>query len=70
MNAELSNRRGPRRPARSNRWCSLILAHAAGVAPPYGPNLQAVAACLNAGEFVSIELGIARKYPPWAMIAL
>lgn len=28
---------------------------------PGPPNLHAVAACLTAGEFMSIELGIARK---------
>ena len=43
---------------------------AACVEPPRGPNWHAVAACLKAGDFVSIELGIARKYPPLAMIAL
>lgn len=37
---------------------------------PGPPNLQAVAACLKAGEFMSIELGIARKYPPRPMTAL
>jgi hypothetical protein len=32
--------------------------------------LQAAAACSNAGEFVSIDFGIARKYPPPLMIPL
>jgi hypothetical protein len=32
--------------------------------------LHAVAAWLNAGDLGSIELGIARKYPPRPMIAL
>ncbi len=35
-----------------------------------GPKLQAAAACLNAGELVSIDFGIARKYPPLPTIAL
>jgi hypothetical protein len=32
--------------------------------------LHTAAACLNAGELVSIDFGIARKYPPLPMIAL
>jgi hypothetical protein len=44
--------------------------HAAGIGPPRGPKSQAVAACLNAGELMSIELVIASKSPPWPMIAL
>jgi hypothetical protein len=39
-------------------------------APRPGPKLQAAAARLNAGEFVSIDFGIARKYPPLPTIAL
>jgi hypothetical protein len=35
-----------------------------------GPKLQAAAARSNAGEFVSIDFGIARKYPPLPTIAL
>jgi hypothetical protein len=35
-----------------------------------GPKLHASAACLNAGELVSIDFGIARKYPPLPTIAL
>jgi hypothetical protein len=29
-----------------------------------------VAACLNAGDLMLIESGIASKYPPWPTIAL
>jgi hypothetical protein len=50
--------------------CALILGYPAGDAPPRGPNLQAVAAWMNARDFVSIELGIARKVPPLPMIAM
>jgi hypothetical protein len=35
-----------------------------------GPKLHAAAARSNAGEFVSIDSGIARKYPPLPTIAL
>jgi hypothetical protein len=42
------------------RGCSHILGQPV-VAPPDGPKLQAVAACLNAGDLMSIEFGIARK---------
>lgn len=44
--------------------------HADGIGPLRGPNLHAVAACLNAGDAMSIELEIARRYPPRPMIAL
>jgi hypothetical protein len=47
-----------------------IKGHAAGIGPRRGPKSHVVAACLNAGERMSIELGIASKYPPRPMIAL
>jgi hypothetical protein len=65
---EVSARRGHVVPRAGAAGCSHILGDP--VASPYGPNLQAVAACLNAGDFVSIEFGIARKYPSRPRIAL
>jgi hypothetical protein len=47
-----------------------IKGHAAGIGPRRGPKSHVVAARLNAGERMSIELGIASKYPPRPMIAL